>query len=212
MGANNVCYSGAQIGISPQDLKHLKGVAGKTIIGDGNVFREFVTVSSSTVYSEEDLKKITRIGDNGLFMACTHVAHDCTVGNRVIMANHASLAGHVTVQDFANIGGLCGIHQFCVVGTRAFIGGMSRISKDVLPFMITEGAPARCHGPNTVGLERGGFSKEAIRCIRRIYKLLYRSGLNTTQALQAIEEQIEDSPERTTLVDFIRNSPRGISK
>lgn len=212
MGQHNHCFSGAQIGSPPQDLKHLPGVAGKTIIGDRNVFREFVTVSSSTVYRPDDTEKATRIGSGGLFMSCTHVAHDCVLGDGVIMANGAVLAGHVTVQDRAILGGLVGIHQFCVVGRLAFVGGMTRVNKDVLPYMITEGAPARCFGPNTVGLERNGLDKDAIRRIRRMYKMLYREGLNTGHALEKIEAEIEASPERTTLVEFIRNSPRGISK
>lgn len=212
MGANNHCFSGAQIGVPPQDLKHVGGACGKTAIGDGNIFREFVTVSSSTVYADDDHEKVTHIGDYCLFMAYTHVAHDCLVGDRVIMANSAALAGHVTIQDGAIIGGLTGIHQFCVVGTMAFIGGMARINKDVLPYMITEGHPARCFGPNTVGLERSGFHADAIKRIRTMYRLLYRSNLNTRQALEEIERSVEDSEERRIIVEFVRNSPRGISK
>lgn len=212
MGSNNRCFSGAQIGVLPQDLKHLTGAMGKTIVGDGNIFREFVTVSSSTVYADDDHEKITRIGDYCLLMSCTHIAHDCQVGDRVIMANGAALAGHVTIHDGAILGGLTGIHQFCVIGTMAFIGGMSRVNKDVLPYMITEGYPARCFGPNTIGLERSGFSSEAIRRIRAMYRLLYRSSLNTQQALAEIERSIEDSAERRVIMDFVRNSPRGISK
>lgn len=216
MGKNNRCYSGAQVGVAPQDLKHLRGVAGRTVIGDGNIFREFVTISSSTVYEEESAEaraaKVTVIGDRCLFMACAHVAHDCRVGNGVIMANHASLAGHVTVRDLAIFGGLTGVHQFCVVGDMAFIGGMSRINKDVLPYMITEGNPARCHGPNAVGLERNGLSKDAVARIRAMYRILYRSNLNTRQALDRIEAEVDACDERRMLVDFVRASKRGISK
>ncbi len=212
MGERNHCFSGAQIGAVPQDLKHLGGSVGNTVIGDDNVFREFVTVSSSTYYSEDDGGKVTSIGDACLFMACTHVAHDCVVGNEVIMANSAALAGHVTVQDRAILGGLTGVHQFCVVGQQAFVGGMSRINKDVLPYMITEGNPARCFGPNAIGLERAGMSKAAIARIRSMYKIFYRSELNTTQALARVEETVEDSEERRILLAFIRDSKRGISK
>lgn len=212
LGRENQLVSAAQIGILPQDLKHVKGAFGKTIIGDRNVFREFVTVSSGTVYANDDHEKITRIGSGGLYMACTHVAHDCIVGDGVIMANQASLAGHVTVQDRVTIGGLTGVHQFCVLGKMSFIGGMTRCNKDTLPYMIIEGSPARCHGPNTVGLERAGMSKEAIKRIRDIYKIIYRSDLNTTQALERIESEIEASEERNTLIEFIRNSERGITK
>jgi UDP-N-acetylglucosamine acyltransferase len=210
MGANNRTYSGAQVGISPQDLKHLPDAVGKTLIGDHNIFRESVTVSSSTVYSPEDTEKITRIGDHCLFMACSHVAHDCIVGTRVIMANNSGLAGHVEVQDGAILGGLAGVHQFCRIGTMAFIGGMSRINMDALPYMIMEGHPARCYGPNVVGLTRNGLSKEAIARIRRCFKILYRSGLNTSQALEEIEKTIEDCDDKAVLVNFIKTSQRGI--
>ncbi len=212
LGANNRLYSGAQVGIAPQDLKHKPGVFGRTVIGDNNVFREFVTISSSTVYEGDDGHKVTKVGSDCLIMATAHIAHDCIVGDRVIMANGAALAGHVTVQDRVNIGGIVGVHQFCVLGEMAFIGGMSRISKDVLPYMIVEGSPARCFGPNAVGLERHGLDKDAIRRIRKIYKLLYRSSLNTSQALERIESDIPACHERQVIVDFVRNSKRGISK
>lgn len=210
MGANNRTFSGAQVGVLPQDLKHKKGAFGKTIVGDDNVFREFVTISSSTDYGDGDESKITRIGSRCLFMACSHVGHDCTVGDRVIMANSTSLAGHVTIQDMAIIGGLSGVHQFCVVGRMAFIGAMSRVNKDALPYMIVAGFPTLCHGPNTVGLERSGMSREAIARLRKMYRLLYRSHLNTSQAIAAIEEQVPDCEERQVILDFIRNSGRGI--
>lgn len=210
MGANNRTYSGAQIGACPQDLKHLTDAVGKTLIGDNNTFRESMTVSSSTVYSHEDTGRATRIGDNCLFMACSHIAHDCTVGSRVILANSAALAGHVEVQSGAILGGLSGVHQFCRVGAMAFIGGMSRINMDALPYMIMEGHPARCYGPNVVGLTRNGFSKETVAQIRRIYKLLYRSGLNTSQALKEMEKTVEECEEKRILIDFVKSSKRGI--
>ena len=212
LGKGNQLFSAAQIGILPQDLKHVKGAFGKTIIGDNNVFREFVTVSSGTVYANDEHEKVTRVGSGGLYMACTHIAHDCIVGDGVIMANQAALAGHVTVEDRVTIGGLTGVHQFCVLGKMSFIGGMTRANKDVLPYMIVEGSPMKCHGPNTIGLERAGLTKDAIKAIRNIYKLLYRSDLNTTQALERIETEIPDCAEKRVLVDFVRNSARGISK
>lgn len=210
MGKNNRTYSGAQIGVSPQDLKHLNDAVGTTVIGDNNTFRESVTISSSTVYSPDDTAKATRIGDDCLFMACSHVAHDCSVGSRVILANSAALAGHVEVQDGAILGGLSGVHQFCRVGVMAFIGGMSRINMDALPYMIMEGHPARCYGPNVVGLTRNGYSKETVSRVRRIYKLLYRSGLNTSQALKEIEKNVEACDEKRILIDFVKSSKRGI--
>jgi len=211
IGANNRFFSNAQIGIVPQDLKHVPGAFGKTIIGDGNTFRETVTVSSGTVYADDEKAKVTSIGDNCLFMACSHVAHDCKVGSRVIMANHVALAGHVAVHDGAILGGLSGVHQFAVVGTMAYVGAMSRITKDVPPYMIVEGHDPKCYGPNRVGLERNGFDKEAIARIKAMFRLLCRSGLNTTQALSRIEAEIADSEERRTLLAFVRNSARGVT-
>ncbi|HOC70331.1 MAG: Acyl-(acyl-carrier-protein)--UDP-N-acetylglucosamine O-acyltransferase [Candidatus Hydrogenedentes bacterium ADurb.Bin101] len=210
LGADNRTFSGAQLGVAPQDLKHIADATGHTIIGDHNIFREFVTVSSGTVYGPEDTGKATRIGSHCLFMACSHVAHDCSIGDRVIMANSSALAGHVEVQDAATIGGLAGVHQFCRIGTMAFIGGMARVNMDVLPYMIIEGHPAHCYGPNVVGLTRGGFSKESIARIRRVYRILYRSGLNTSQALVEIEKSVEESEDRNVLLNFIRGSQRGI--
>jgi UDP-N-acetylglucosamine acyltransferase len=213
MGKNNETFSGAQIGVTPQDLKHVKGANGLTIIGDANVFREFTTISASTVYANDvPGEKVTRIGNGCLFMATTHVGHDCIVGNGVIMANGAALSGHVTVQDRAIFGGITGVHQFCVIGTMSFIGGMARVNKDVLPYMLVEGHPVRCYGPNTVGLRRNGLSDDAIQQLRRIYKVLYRSGLNTSQAVERIEQDITACPERDTILAFIAASERGITK
>ncbi|MCC6145737.1 MAG: acyl-ACP--UDP-N-acetylglucosamine O-acyltransferase, partial [Candidatus Hydrogenedentes bacterium] len=212
IGEDNHFFNGCQIGVLSQDLKHAPELVGRTIIGNGNVFREFMTVSASTHASPADEEKITRIGDRCLFMAYSHVAHDCTVGSGVIMANCSALSGHVYVEDHVILGGLTGVHQFCRVGTRAFIGGMARINKDVLPFMIVEGHPAKCYGPNTVGLERAGYDAAARTRIKKMYKLLYRSGMNTSQALQAVESEVEDSPEKKIILDFIRNSERGLSK
>jgi UDP-N-acetylglucosamine acyltransferase len=214
LGKGNRLYSGAQVGVSPQDLKQAPGAVGKTNIGDGNIFREFVTISSSTVYATdpEDSPKVTSIGDNCLFMACTHVAHDCVVGNNVIMANHASLAGHVKVEDKVIIGGLTGIHQFCHLGTMSFIGGMARVNMDALPYMIIEGHDPKCFGPNNVGLERNGLDADTIKNIRRMYKILCRSSLNTSQAVDEIKEKIKESQERDTILNFIQNSKRGIIK
>lgn len=210
LGKNNRCYSGAQLGVAPQDLKHIKGAIGRTVIGDGNVFREFVTVSSSTDYGDGDTHKMTAIGDHCLLMACSHVGHDCRLGNRVIIANSAGLAGHVEIHDQAIIGGLSGIHQFCVVGKMAFIGAMARVTKDAMPYMILAGYPTVCHGPNTLGLERNGLSKETIGRIRTMFKILYRSNLNTSQALEEIEHSVEPCEERDVILAFVRNSKRGV--
>lgn len=212
MGRDNRTYSGAQVGVAPQDLKHRVGMIGNTRIGDGNTIREFVTISSSTRYSDDPAEdaKVTQIGDGCLLMATCHVGHDCVLGDGVIIANGAPLAGHVTIQDRAFVGGLTGIHQFCIIGTMAFIGGMSRINKDVLPYMLCEGHPGRCHGPNTIGLERNGLSPDQIKTIRAIYKILYRSGLNISQAVARVEAEIPDSEEKSTILTFIEQSERGL--
>jgi len=212
MGSNNRTYSGAQVGVAPQDLKHRADLTGNTVIGNGNIIREFVTISSSTRYSDDPSEddKLTHIGNNCLLMATCHVGHDCKLGNNVIIANGSPLAGHVTIHDRAFVGGLTGIHQFCVIGTMAFIGGMSRINKDVLPYMLCEGHPGRCHGPNTIGLERNGLSPEQIKTIRSIYKILYRSKLNISQAVARVESDITDCDEKRTILQFIAQSERGL--
>ena len=212
IGKNNRIFSGAQLGVLSQDLKHKAGLIGRTEIGNNNQIREHVTVSASTVSGDEDSHRVTSIGDNCLFMAYTHVAHDCHLGSNIIMANCASLAGHVDVDDGAILGGLCGVHQECSIGKLAFIGGCSRISKDVPPFMIAEGNPCRCVGPNSVGLRRNGFDEAARTRIKQMYKIMYRSHLNTTQALHEIEKSVEESRERTIFVDFVRKSLRGITQ
>jgi len=212
IGTNNRLYSGCQIGILSQDLKHKAGLVGRTIIGDGNMLREHVTVSASTMTSYDDDHRVTSIGGGCLLMAYSHVAHDCHVGDGVIMANCASLAGHVDIEDKASIGGLCGIHQECVVGTMAFVGGLTRVSKDVPPYMIVEGNPARCHGPNVVGLRRNGLDARARARIKQMYKIVFRSDLNTTQALHEVEATVEDSDERARFLEFVQRSIRGITK
>lgn len=212
IGERNMFYSGSQIGVLSQDLKHGESLVGQTIIGNDNQFREHTSVSASTMEEDSDDHRVTSIGDGCLFMASSHVAHDCHLGNNIIMANCVCLSGHVDVQDYVIIGGLSGVHQFSVVGTMAFVGGMTRVQKDAPPFMIVEGNPSRCLGPNTVGLQRRGFTKEERDRVKRIYKIMYRSKLNTTQALQEIENSVEDCDERNLFVDFVRKSVRGIIK
>lgn len=212
VGENNHFFSGAQIGILSQDLKHKAGLVGRTVIGDNNLLREFVTISASTMEKDEDETRATSIGSNCLLMACTHVGHDSVLGDGVVMANNAALSGHVTINDHVTIGGLTGIHQFCRVGTQAFVGGMSRINMDVPPYMIVEGHPARCYGPNVVGLKRHGFDADARTHIKMIYKILYRTGLNISQALEQIRRAVPACPERENLLEFVKTSTRGLLK
>jgi UDP-N-acetylglucosamine acyltransferase len=212
IGERNRFYSGAQIGIVPQDLKHNHDFLGRFEMGDGNVVREHVTMSSSTMQTKADEDKVTRVGSNCLFMAYSHVAHECNIGSQVIMANSVALAGHVEVEDEAIIGGLSAVHQFVRIGQYAMIGGMTRLSNDAPPYMITAGVPALVSGPNTVGLKRHGFSREQRARIKQMFKIIYRSGLNTTQAMTAIEAQVEESSERSTFIEFVRKSNRGITR
>ncbi len=212
IGENNEFFSGAQIGILSQDKKHKLGLIGRTAIGNGNQFREHVTISASTMESFDDDHRVTSIGDDCLLMAYCHVAHDCHLGNTIVMASGAMISGHVDVEDYAILSGKCGIHQECVIGKFAFVGGMTRVVKDVPPFLLVEGNPARCCGPNSVGLRRAGFTQEARGRIKEMYRIVYRSGLNTTQALHEIEARVLESEERTHFVEFIRKSIRGITQ
>jgi UDP-N-acetylglucosamine acyltransferase len=210
IGPNNEFFSGSQIGVLSQDRKHRRDLVGRLVIGDGNQFREHVTISASTLTTYDDDHRVTSIGDNCLFMAYAHVGHDCHVGSNVILANCTALSGHVEVDDHVIFGGLSGVHQFSSVGRYAFVGGMTAVERDVPPFMIVKGNPGRCRGPNFVGLRRHGYAPEARQRIKEMYRLLYRSGLNVSQAVQEIEARIADAPERALLLDFLQRSIRGV--
>lgn len=210
IGANNEFFSGAQIGVLSQDRKHRRDLVGRLVIGDGNQFREHVSISASTLTSYDDDHRVTSIGDSCLFMAYSHVGHDCHVGSNVILANCAALSGHVEVEDHVIFGGLSGVHQFSVVGKHAFIGGMTAVERDVPPYMIVKGNPGRCRGPNFVGLRRNGFDQDGRQRVKEMYRILYRSGFNVSQAIQEMEARIADSPDRTYFLQFLRRSIRGI--
>jgi UDP-N-acetylglucosamine acyltransferase len=195
------------IGLASQDLKY-KGEPSLTRIGSRNRIREFVTIHRGT----EGGGMLTQTGDDCLLMAQAHVAHDCILGNGVIMANGATLAGHVIVEDRANIGAYSGVHQFCRVGSEAYIGGYSVVVKDALPFALTVGNHAKCYGLNTTGMKRRGYSQEVIASLRHAFHLLLASRLNTSQALARIKEEITDSDEVAQLVRFIETSERGVIK
>lgn len=207
IGHNNHFYPYTVIGTPPQDLK-FKGEKTQIIIGNNNIFREFITVNLGT----QGGGGVTTIGDNNFFMAYSHIAHDCKVGNGVIFYNAGTLAGHVEVEDFATVGAFSGVHQYCVVGKYSFIGGYSVITRDVLPYSKTVGNRAKTYGVNFIGLRRKEFSSEAIQNIKSAYQILFQSKLNTTQALEKIESELKNSPEVSYLVDFIRRSKRGIVK
>lgn len=212
IGEGNRFYSGAQIGIPTQDLKHNTALPGRARIGNNNVIREFVTFSASTMQTAEQTDRVTSLGDGNLLMCYAHIGHDCHVGSQCIIANATGLSGHIEVEDFANIGAMVGVHQEVRIGTHAFVGAMSRVGMDCVPYMITGGSPCRCASPNHVGLERRGFSPEARARVKELYRIMFRSKLNTTQALAEIERSVEGSPERARFVDFVRGSVRGIQK
>ena len=197
----------ACVGMKSQDLKYKAGDITYVEVGDETVLREFSTLHLGTKPGE-----VTRVGSRCLIMAYCHIAHGCAVGNDVIMSNLATLAGEVTIEDFAIIGGMAGIHQFCRIGTHAMIGGATKIRQDCPPFMVVDiaGSEIRVLGPNIVGLQRRGFSAEVRSALKEAYKLIYREGLNRTQALERIKYEVPDLPEVKTLVDFYHNSTRGV--
>lgn len=207
IGEGTRVFPFASIGLAPQDLKYA-GEPTATEIGKRNHIREFVTVHRGTAGGGG----LTRLGDDNLLMAQAHVAHDCQIGSGVIMANAATLAGHVEIADRANVGAYSGVHQFCRVGLEAFVGGYSVVVKDAPPFAIIQGNHAKCYGLNRVGMKRRGYSSETIRKLNHAYHLLLSAKLNTTQAVERIREEISDCPEVDLLVDFIETSKRGVVK
>jgi UDP-N-acetylglucosamine acyltransferase len=207
IGEGTRVFPFVSIGLAPQDLKY-SGEPSVTRIGRRNMIREFVTIHRGT----KGGGMLTQIGDDCLLMAQAHVAHDCVLGNGVIMANAATLAGHVIIEDNANVGAYSGVHQFCRVGKEAYIGGYSVVVKDALPYALTVGNHARCYGLNTTGLKRRGHSRDAIKSLHRAFHLLLASKLNTSQALKKIREEIQHSPQVDTLVQFIETSRRGVIK
>jgi UDP-N-acetylglucosamine acyltransferase len=197
----------ASIGLAPQDLKYA-GEPTVTEIGKLNQIREFVTIHRGTSGGGG----LTKIGDNNLFMAQAHVAHDCRIGSKIIMANAATLAGHVEIADRANIGAYSGVHQFCRVGFEAFVGGYSVVVKDAPPFAVIQGNHAKCYGLNKVGLRRRGYAKETIEKLHHAFHLLLTAKLNTSQAVERIRNDIKNCKEVDLLVEFIETSKRGIVK
>ena len=208
IGRKNVFDSFCSVGGDPQDLK-FGGEHTEIVVGDGNRFREFSTVSRGTTGGGG----VTKIGDDNLFMAYSHVAHDCIVGSHTVFANGATLAGHVTVEDYVNVGAFSPVHQFCRVGRYAYIGACTVITQDVPPFsrVVTE-RETKCYGVNTVGLERRGFDRARLDTIERAFRLLLRSKLNTTQAVEQIRAQLNGSPDIRELVEFIESAARGLHK
>ena len=206
LGAECIVFPFASIGSQTQDLK-FKGGTTYVEIGDRTTLREYVTVNSGTADGE-----VTKVGSNSLIMAYCHVAHGCKVGNRVIMANNASLSGDVLVEDDVVIGGMAGIHQFTRIGTCAMIGGMAKITQDVPPYMLVDGNPSGVHGINSVKLQRLNVSAETISLVKKAFKMLYRDGLSTRQAMERIQVELPKTPEIERIIKFIETSERGILK
>src|ERR1041385_390638 len=203
-GTGNKLYAYCSIGQQTQDLKY-QGEPTYLEIGDENTFREFVTVNRST---SSDGK--TRIGSRGNFLAYSHIGHDCTVGDDVVFSNNGTLAGHVQVGHYAVMGGLTAVHQFCRIGRFAITGGCSKIVQDVPPFMVADGNPAEIRGVNLIGLERKNFPAEGVKLVKEAFRLLYRSKLNTGQAIEAMRQELPQTKEITEIIQFIEQSERGI--
>jgi UDP-N-acetylglucosamine acyltransferase len=204
LAANVQVGMGTILGGPPQDLKYA-GEETTVEIGEGTVIREYTTINRGTSQSFK-----TTVGRNCLLMSYVHLAHDCHIGNNVILSNVVQLAGHVTVEDRAIVSGLSAVHQFVRIGRQSFIGGCSRVSKDIPPFLKAVGNPVRLYGLNTVGLQRSGMDEATIRELKRAYRLLFRSDLNVTQAVERAQEEIEGLPEVRELLHFVEASERGV--
>lgn len=200
-------YQFASIGAEPQDLK-FRGETTRVVIGNYNTIREFVTIHRATA---QDIG-VTMMGDHNLIMAYCHIAHNCKLGNHVIMANAANLAGHIHVEDYAIIGGLTGVHQFTRIGAHAFVGGCSAVSRDIPPYVMAAGNMARLYGLNMVGLKRRGFKEETIAALKKAYRIIFRSKLLLKVAMEKVRNEVEDIPEVRHLLAFIENSQRGITR
>ena len=206
IGERNHFTGQGSVGTAPQDVKY-KGERTELVIGNDNVFREFITVNRGTVGGGA----MTTIGSHNFFMAYAHVAHDCHIGDWTIFANNATLAGHVEVGDYSTVGAFSAVHQFCRVGDHAFIGGGSICTQDVLPFVKTVGnRPAKTYGINTIGLERKGFPKETIEALQKAYRILVRSKLRLEEALERIERDLGFFAETRYFAEFVRGSKRGV--
>jgi UDP-N-acetylglucosamine acyltransferase len=200
-------FTGAVVGSPPQDKKYHKTDKVYLKIGKNNIFREYVTVNPGTV----DGGGITHIGDGNLFMACSHIAHDCHIGSDCVLANYVGLSGHVTIEDRVVIGGLSGVHQFARIGYLSMIGGCSKVNQDAPPYSMVDGNPAVLRGINVIGLKRANLSSESMVALRRAYKILFNSGLARSNAVAQVKDQLGNHPEVLRVLEFIEVSKRGIS-
>ena len=207
IGSDCRIFSHASVGAPPQAIKY-QGEKTKLKIGNRTVIREFATLNRGTSFGGG----LTEVGDDNFLMAYTHVAHDCKTGKGVIMANNATLAGHIICGDYATIGGLVAVHQFVQIGAFSYVGGKSAVVKDVPPYMIAAGDRAKLHGLNKVGLKRHGFSKETLLSLKRAYRIIFRIGLTLNEAIERVSAEVEQVPEVKMLIDFIKESRRGITR
>jgi UDP-N-acetylglucosamine acyltransferase len=207
IGPNCKIFQYAAIGGVPQSVK-FNGEETHIEIGEGTLVREFVTIHRGTGFGGG----LTKIGEHCFLMAYTHIAHDCEIGNNVVLSNNATLAGHITIGDNATIGGLVAIHQFVRIGEYAFIGGKAAVVKDIPPYVIASGDRARLHGLNRVGLKRHGFTPEALIQLKKTYRIIFRIGLTLNEALERVAAQVDQIPEVIAFVDFIKASQRGITR
>lgn len=206
LGKNVQVFHGAVIATIPQDLK-FGGEKTRAVVGDDTVVREYATINRGTRAHGE-----TTIGRNCFLMAYSHVAHDCIIGDNVIMANSVNLAGHIEIDDFAIIGGVVPVHQFVKIGAHSMIGGGFRVQQDICPYALVGGYPLRVVGINSIGLKRRGFSLEVVKALEKAFKLLFFSKLNTSQAVERINSELEIIPEVKVILDFLERSDRGIVK
>lgn len=206
IGENNQIYPFVVIGTPPQ-VAHFKGEESWVEIGSRNIIREFVTIHRAYGKGEK-----TRVGDECYFMAYSHVAHNCKVGNGVIMANCASLGGHVEVGDYAVIGGLVGVHQFCRIGKFVMIGACSKVVMDVCPYIRADGHPLKTYGLNTIGMKRRGISPETIKVLKEVYRIIFRSSLSLKESLEEVEKRWKGQEEVEEIIEFIKGSKRGIHR
>jgi len=208
IGERNQIFPFTTIGYPPQDLSYL-GEETQLVIGNDNIIRENVTINRGT----ERGGGITRLGNHNLIMAYAHVAHDCTLGNYVILANATTLGGHVHIDDYAILGGLVAIHQFIRIGAYAFIGGKSGLRMDMPPYMLAFGAPGKLYGPNLVGLRRHGFPRATIQALKSSYRIMFRSGLKVAEAIETVRQEVENVPEVENLIQFMQGrSKRGVTR
>ncbi len=207
IGDNCRIFQFCSLGGIPQDLK-FKGEESRVIIGNNNTIREYVTINRAT---SADIG-VTIIGDNNFLMAYCHIAHNCNLGNNIVMANATNLSGHVHIEDYAVIGGLTGVHQFTRIGCHCMIGGASAVTKDVPPYVLAAGNYVEVCGLNLIGFKRRGFNKETIRALKRVYTIIFRSSLLLSVAIEKVEKEIEEIPEVKHFIEFIQKSERGICR